>query len=112
MFVLLWILIFVYHVAYGFYQFHGWETLPTLNFLYRGALVCGVVWWLRSERRHSAVTSMYCQGLLVGIAYQIIIPYHLFKTRGLRGFIPLLALMGSPVAGRVTSMFVYLSLPN
>ena len=112
MFVLLWTLIFVYHVASGFYQFHGLETLPALEFLYEAAFVCAVVWWLRAEVRRSAVTPVYCQGMLFGIGWLIIIPYHLLKTRGVRGLILLLALLLSPVAGRIVSMFVYLTLPN
>ena len=112
MFVLLWTLIFVYHVAFGFYQFHGLETLPELDFIYQVAFVCGLVWWLRAEERRSAVTPVYCQGMLFGIGWLIIIPYHLLKTRGVRGLIPLLALLLSPVAGRIVSMLVYLTLPN
>ena len=112
MFMLLCALIFVYHVAAGFYQFHGLETLPALKGIHEAAFVCGVVWWLRAEEKRSAVTPVYCQGMLVGIGWLIIIPYHLFKTRGVRGLIPLLALILSPVAGRIASVFVYLALPN
>jgi len=112
MVILLGVLMFVYHVASGFYQFHGLETLPALEFLYHAAFVCGVVWWLRADERHSAVTPMYCQGMLAGVGWLIIIPYHLLKTRGVRGLILLLALSLSPVAGRIISVFVYLALPN
>ncbi|HKP81222.1 MAG TPA: hypothetical protein VJT69_04350 [Pyrinomonadaceae bacterium] len=112
MFVLLCTLVFVCHVAFGFYSFHGFEAPPELEFLYRAAFVCAVVWWLRADERRSAVTPMYCQGMLVGIGWLIIIPYHLLKTRGVAGLIPLLALMLSPVAGRIASVFVYLALPN
>lgn len=71
MFVLLWTLIFVYHVAFGFYQFHGLETLPELDFIYQVAFVCGLVWLLRAEERRSAVTPVYCQGMLFGIGWLI-----------------------------------------
>jgi hypothetical protein len=112
MLVLLWILIFVCHVGFGFYSFHGLEAPPELEFLYRAAFVCAVVWWLRADERNSAVTPMYCQGMLVGVGWLIIIPYHLLKTRGAGGLIPLLALIMSPVAGRIASVFIYLALPN
>lgn len=112
MLVLLCALIFVYHVGLGFYQFHGLETLPALDAIYEVSFVCGGVWWLRAEGRRSAVTPVYCQGMLFGIGWLIIIPYHLLKTRGVRGLIPLLALLLSPVAGRIVSMFIYLTLPN
>ena len=95
MLVLLFILIFIYNAGAAFYYAQGLETPPLLEFLYDATFVTGVVWWLRAETKRSAITSMYCQGMLVGAGWLIIIPYHLLKTRGVKGFIPLFALVGS-----------------
>ncbi|HKU75124.1 MAG TPA: hypothetical protein VJR02_14520 [Pyrinomonadaceae bacterium] len=97
MLVLLIILIFIYHVGAAIYSGLGLEPLPAFDFLYEVAFVTGVVWWLRAEAKRSAVTSVYCQGMLVAAGWFIIIPYHLFKTRGVRGLVPLFALIGSIV---------------
>src|SRR5688572_16633793 len=95
MLVLLAILVFVYHFGVGIYYAHGLEPLPTFEFLYTAAFLCGVVWWLQADARRYKVEQVYCPGLLVGVGWIVMIPYHLFKTRGIRGFIPLLALVGS-----------------
>jgi hypothetical protein len=105
--VLLGVLIFVYHLGVGIYYFRDMEPLPALEFLYTVGFLCGVVWWLQAEARRSAVKQVYCPGLLVGIGWLIIIPYHLLKTRGVRGFIPLLALLGSFLFAYILAAVVY-----
>ena len=101
MLVLLIILIIVYHAGAAIYYVNGLEPLPTFEFLYNAAFLCGVVWLLRAERKRSAITSIYCPGMLVGIGWLIIIPYHLLKTRGVRGLIPVFALLGTLLIGRI-----------
>lgn len=112
MLVLLAILVFVYHFGIGIYSALGVEPLPTFEFLYTAAFLCGVVWWLKAEARRYSHKPVYCPGLLVGMGWVIIIPYLLFKTRGARGLIPILALMGSFLAAHLLSAFVYMTLSN
>lgn len=107
MLVLLIILVFVYHIGAAIYYAQGVEPLPTFEFLYEGAFLCGVVWLLRAERKRSAVTSIYCPGMLVGIGWLIIIPYHLLTTRGVRGLIPVFALFGSFLIARILLEMFY-----
>jgi len=112
MLVLLMILVFIYNFSAGVYYAHGLEPLPSVEFLYTAAFLCGVVWWLNAEAGRSAVQPVYCRGLLVSIGWLFIIPYHLLKTRGARGLIPLLALTASFViayicAGVVSMILLY-----
>ena len=107
---LLVVLTFVYHTGHSIYEFLGWEPLPTFEFLHMAAFLCAVVWWLRAETKRSAVKPVYCQGLLVGLGWLIIIPYHLFKTRGIRGMIPLLALLGSLVVSYILAVLIFFAL--
>ena len=83
------------------------EPLPTVEFLYSGVFICGVIWWLQAEPARSAVNPIYCSGLLVGTGWFFIIPYHLLKTRGWKGLIPLFALIGSFLAAHVLALIVY-----
>jgi hypothetical protein len=109
MLVLLGLLVFVYNFGAGIYYVNGLEPLPTFEFLYNAAFLCGVVWWLRAEAGRSAVQPVYCYGLLVGMGWFIIIPYHLLKTRGVKGLIPLLALIGSFVFAYILTVIVYIA---
>ena len=104
MLVLLGVLVFVYNLGAGIYNARGLEPLPTFEFLYTAAFLCGVVWWLNAETKSSAVKPIYCSGLLVGVGWLFIIPYHLLKTRGLKGFIPLFALIASFIAAHITAI--------
>ena len=108
MLMLLVVLVFVYHFGTGIYRVWDLEPSPTFEFLYTAASLCGFVWWLKADAGTSTVKHVYCLGLLVGIGWIIMIPYHLFKTRGVRGFIPLLALIGSFLAAYLLAVVVYL----
>ena len=107
MLVLLGVLVFVYHIGIGIYNARGLEPLPAFVFLYNAAFLCGVVWWLRAEAKRSPVARTYCEGLLVSVGWLFIIPYHLLKTRGAKGLIPLLALICTFVASRVLAAIIY-----
>ncbi|HJS25138.1 MAG TPA: hypothetical protein VJ751_12340 [Pyrinomonadaceae bacterium] len=112
MLILLGVLMFVYHLGRGIYFARGLEPLPTVEFLYTAGFICGVVWWLRADAKSSAVTRTYCDGLLVGIGWIFIIPYHLFKTRGVKGLIPLFALILTFIASYVLAAIVSLLLSD
>jgi hypothetical protein len=107
MLVLLAILIFIYNFAAMFYQLAGIEHLPTVEALYIAAFPCGVVWWFRSEQRKSAVTQVYCEGMAAYFGFVFTGPYHLLKTRGVKGLLPLLALVGSYVGSQVLATVFY-----
>jgi hypothetical protein len=108
--VLLGILIFVYHFGTGIYYGGGWEPSPVFDFLYSSAFICGVVWWLRADAREYQVSSVYCPGVLVGLGWPILIPYHLFKTRGRKGFIPFVAFIGTFLAAYLLAAFLIIGL--
>ncbi len=107
MLVLLAVLVFIYHVGIGIYHALGLEPLPTFEFLYTVAFLCAVVWWLKDEVRKYQVSPVYCLGLLVSVGWIILIPYWAFKTRGVRGFIPLFALIGVFLAAQLVAVFFY-----
>lgn len=110
MLVLLGVLVFVRNLGIGIYYACGLEPSPMFGFLYTGAFLCGVVWWLRAEAKSSPVVPIYCEGLLVAFGWLFIIPYHLLKTRGVKGLIPLFALICTYVASQMLAVVVYIFL--
>ena len=107
MLVLLGIAVFVCNFSAGLSYATGTEPLLTVEFLYQGVFLCGVIWWLQAEPVRSAVNPVYCSGMIVGMGWLFIIPYHLLKTRGWKGLIPLFALIGSFMAAHVLALIVY-----
>jgi hypothetical protein len=110
MFVLLAVSVFEYHVGIGLYYAVGLEPSLAFEFLYTVAFLCAVVWWIREEARRYKVTPVYCLGFLVSTGWMIVIPYHLYKTRGLKGFIPLVVLIAVFFAAQLVAGFLYLLL--
>jgi hypothetical protein len=108
--VLLVVLVFVYTLGAGILLIYGLEPSPTVEFLYHAGFLSGSIWWLQADAGRSAVKRVYCPGLLVGSGWLIMIPYHLLKTRGAKGLIPLLALAGSYVIAYIVTMVLYISL--
>jgi hypothetical protein len=86
------------------------QPLPTWDFLYQGAFLSGVVWALKADTRKSAVQSVYCSGLIFSIGWLFAAPYHLLKTRGAVGLIPILALLGCLVAAQILALVFVLLL--
>ena len=107
MLVMLIALTFVYYTGQGIYQLMQVDPAPSLEFLYRVALSCGVVWWLRADPKSSSAKALYCEGVIVTVAWIIILPYHLIKTRGVKGLIPLGALIASLIVSQVVAAVVY-----
>ena len=107
--VLLGVGIFIYHLGRGILDARGVEPGPGLEFLYTAFFLCGVVWWLRAEMQSSTVTRLYCAGLMAFTAWPIIIPYHLLKTRGVKGLVPLFALIGTFISARILATVIYLA---
>ena len=52
---------------------------------------------------------MYCHGLLMSVGWFAIIPYHLLKTRGVRGLLPLLLLIGSFVLAPLSAAVLFIT---
>ena len=107
MLVLFGILIFIYNFTAVFYYLCGIEPLPTVEFLYIAAFPCGIVWWLRSEKLKSAATLLYCEGLMATYGAVFIVPYHLLKTRGVKGLLPLFALIATYFVAEVLAYVFY-----
>lgn len=108
MLVLLIALIIVYQVGVIVYFVFGLEPLPTFEFLYRFGFLCGVIWFLKAEADRSALARVYCPGVIIGMGWVFLLPYHLLKSRGRRGLIPLFALIGTFLALQVLAAIVYL----
>lgn len=110
MFALLAILIFVYTFGAGIYRAGGLEPSPALDFIYSAAFLCGTFWWLRADASRHSAWPLYCPGVLLQAGWIVIIPYHLLKTRGVKGLLPLLALIGSFIAANILALVLFVIL--
>lgn len=67
-------------------------------------------WWLRTDSRKRTVASVYDIGLFLYIAWPLVMPYYLVKTRGAKGLLFISgfvgAFFGTAVVGFVLSVLV------
>jgi hypothetical protein len=107
MLVLLAVMMVLYHVGIMIYSIFGEEPLPLFEFLYKFGFLCGIVWFFKAEAERSAAARAYCSGITIGMGWVFLLPYHLLKSRGVRGLIPLFALIGTWLALQVIATIVY-----
>jgi len=71
------------------------------EFLYPIALSWIMWWWLQNDCKRTGINWPLDFGLLLYVAWMIVVPYHLFKTRGFRGLAGIAAFIGILIAGTV-----------
>ena len=95
-------LIFIYNAGSTALRLN--ELSDATEPLYRAAFLSGAGWWLQREYEKQR---LYCRGLLLQVAWPIVIPYHLFKSRGRKGFIPIAVLIGAVILGQFGGAVIY-----
>jgi hypothetical protein len=104
--VLLYTYLSVIQVGQGLYlassdQPPGFAVAQALGFIW----VLG--WWLARDSRRPGIGLFYCTGLFLYLAWPIIMPYYLLKTRGAKGLLVVAGFIGVYVAALVVGVFLY-----
>jgi hypothetical protein len=76
----------------------GFDLLKTFGYLY----VLG--YWLQVDSRRHAFEWPFCRGIFLNLLWVILIPYYLFKTRGVRAFLTLLIFGGMYVVSMLAGV--------
>jgi hypothetical protein len=97
-------LIFIYNAGSTFLRLNGAEPSAATEFLYQAAFICAADWWLQREREKQR---LYCRGVLLQAGWPVFIPYYLFKSRGRKGFIPILILVSAFIVGQFVAAVIY-----
>ncbi|HYR77459.1 MAG TPA: hypothetical protein VEM96_16715 [Pyrinomonadaceae bacterium] len=67
-------------------------------------------WWLRTDSRKRGVVWVYDMGFFLCIAWPLVMPYYLVKTRGAKGLLIILgfvgAYLGASILGIIFSVLV------
>ena len=105
--------VFVFLIQFldGLYVQLQIEIPGVFDTLSRIALVSLIWWWLRDDSRRLGITWVLDLGMFLFTAWLVILPYHLFKTRGLKGVIPILAYILVVVFGAAAAV-VFVMLTN
>jgi hypothetical protein len=112
---LLYLFVVITQFAYGAYlglqfEFLGaqFEFPAAATLLFTVGLLWAVGWWLRTDRRRRGVLSVYDLGFFLYLAWPIVMPYYLIKTRGAKGLLVMLgfvaAYVGATIIGIILSV--------
>lgn len=99
----LFVLIFFVQFVDGLYVIRQIDSPLVYDVMSRIAVVWVIWWWLMDDSRRLGVTWFHDLGMFLFIAWIFILPYHLFKTRGFRAFIPILAFILTALCGSVAA---------
>jgi hypothetical protein len=107
---LLYSFVVITQFAYGVYLGAQLELPPAVTLLYWFGFLWAVGWWLRTDSRKRAVAAVYDLGFFLYIAWPVVMPYYLVKTRGAKGLLLILgfiaAYVGAAILGIVLSVLV------
>jgi hypothetical protein len=107
---LLYSFVVITQFAYGAYLGAKLEFPGAVTFLFHVGLLWAVGWWLRNDSHRRGVLSVYDLGFFLYLAWPIVMPYYLIKTRGVKGLLVMLgfvaAYIGAAIVGIVFSVAI------
>ena len=107
---LLYLFVVITQFAYGIYLGAALEFPEAVTLLFTIGLLWAVGWWLRTDSRRRGVLSVYDLGFFLYLAWPIVMPYYLIKTRGAKGLLVMVgfiaAYVGAAIVGIVLSVLV------
>lgn len=107
---LLYLYLIAAQVVTGVYLARQAELPPAFSLLYPLGFLWAVGRWLRRDSRGRGVGWVFDMGLFLYIAWPVVMPYYLLKTRGAKGLLTLLAFGGAYVGALLAGAALYILL--
>ena len=107
---LLYLYLIAAQVVTGVYLAREAELPPAFSLLYPLGFLWAVGWWLRRDSRARGVGWVFDMGLFLYIAWPVVMPYYLLKTRGAKGLLATLAFAGAYVGALIAGAVLYILL--
>lgn len=104
--VLLYSFVIVTQFAYGLYLGQQIEAPGAYELLHWAAQLWIIGWWLRTDSRKRRVAWVYDLGFFLCIAWPLVMPYYLVKTRGAKGLLVILGFMGAYVGATIVGIIL------
>jgi len=106
----LYLFLIITQFVTGVYLASGLEQPPIFVLLYFFAFLWIIGWWLQEDARRRGISWVYDSGFLLYVAWPLVMPYYLLKSRGAKGILVVLAFIGVYIGAAVLGMVVYLLL--
>ena len=107
---LLYMYVAVVQIVSGFYLAGSIEPPPLFALLYALGFLWIIGWWLLKDSRKLGVEWVLDMGLFLYIAWPLIMPYYLLKTRGVKGILAIIVFIGVFVMAAMAGIGLYVLL--
>lgn len=107
---LLYMFLILTQIATGIYLASGLEPSAFFTLIYAFGFLWIMGWWLRTDSSKSGVRWVFDMGLFLYVAWPIVLPYYLIKSRGARGLLVILGFVAVYIGTTVIGIILYLSL--
>lgn len=103
---LLYSFVVITQFAYGLYLGQQIEAPGAFTLLHWGAQLWIIGWWLRTDSRKRGVVWVYDLGFFLCIAWPLVMPYYLVKTRRAKGILVILGFIGAYVGAAILGIIL------
>ena len=107
---LLYTFVVITQFAYGAYVGAQLQFPGGVTYIFAFGMLWAIGWWLRTDSRRRGVLAVYDLGFFLYLAWPVVMPYYLVKTRGAKGLLAILcfviAYFGAAIVGVVVSMLL------
>lgn len=104
--VLLYSFVVITQFADGLYLGQRVELPGAYRLLHWAAQLWIIGWWLRTDGRKRGVVWVYDMGFFLCIAWPLVMPYYLLKTRGAKGLLVILGFSGAYVGAAIIGIIL------
>jgi len=103
---LLYSAVVIYQFALGLYLALQIEPPGALALLSWATFLWSLGWWLQTDSRKRGVALVYDMGLFLYVAWPIVMPYYLVKTRRAKGLLVILGFVGAYMAPAIVGIIL------
>jgi len=96
--VFLYVFLIITAFAEGLYSASGFERPPAFTLVKSAALLWLFGWWALRDSRHRGVEWIDDLGFFLTVAWPLVIPYYLLKTRGAKGLLLIVGFIATFIA--------------
>jgi len=100
----------IFQFASGAYRGAQLQFPEGMTLIYGAVILWAVGWWLSTDSSRRGVLAVYDIGFFLYLAWPLVMPYYLLKTRGAKGLLVILgfvvAYAGAAIVGMICSVLI------
>ena len=107
---LLYLFLVLTQTATGAYRVSGIEPPASFTVVYILGFLWIIGWWLRADSRKRGISWVFDMGLFLYVAWPLILPYYILKSRGGKGLLAILCFVATYIGATLVGAMLYLFL--